>query len=204
MQDPGVICRSTYPSNVHSSMKQQISTQLSHPFIESFNCTINRREDLEADLVGFEDALASSSHARFSSVTLQLLVPCMRLILPCIRLHKESQGTSEAPLLAGVASMQARGRCWALLGAARLWLVAPAAGTDPAMKFALKKQHLSAHQEHDLQPEIEVSMPLLLEYYKPRDYHCWTHEFVPLKCTHVLNIHTVSLFCYYDFLLYVI
>lgn len=102
----------------------------------------------------------------------------MRLILPGIRLHLEHQGTSKAPLVAGVANMQARGRCWALLGAARLWLVAPAAGTDPAMKFALKKLHLTAHQEHDLQPEIEVQ--LLPEYYHTEIYLCGTQKFALL------------------------
>lgn len=153
-----------------------------------------RREGVDADEVGIEDALASSRHARFSSVARQLLVPCMRLILPGIRLHTETQGTGGAPLVAGVANMQARGRCWALLGAARLWLVAPAAGTDPAMKFALKKQHLTAHHDHDLQPEIEVPLPR--EYHKSRAYQCGTQEFAPLKCTHVLNIHTMSIYGY--------
>ena len=96
---------------------------------------------------------------RFSVVAPQLLVPCVRLVLAGTRLHTGSQDSSVSPLAASLAGMQARGRCWALLGAARLSLVAPAAGTDPAMKFALKKRHLTAHQEHDLQPEIEVPLP---------------------------------------------
>lgn len=106
------------------------------------------------DLQGCEEALAGSSHARFHSVALHLLVPCITLVLSGCN---PPSGASQRPAGSSlIADMQARGRSYALLGAARLALAAPAAGTDPAMKFALKKRHLMAHQQHELQPEIEV------------------------------------------------
>lgn len=49
-----------------------------------------------------------------------------------------------------------RGRAWALLGAARLALVAPAPGVDPAAKYGLQRGHLLRRLAEELAPELQV------------------------------------------------
>ncbi|KAK9809153.1 hypothetical protein WJX72_010301 [[Myrmecia] bisecta] len=49
---------------------------------------------------------------------------------------------------------------WVLLGALRLHLVLPPLGTDPAGKYALKRQHLLDIITHSVQPETQVRQAL--------------------------------------------
>ena len=49
-----------------------------------------------------------------------------------------------------------RGQTWALLGALQLHLVAPPAGTDPAAKNALKRDHLLRVLRQDILPDLEA------------------------------------------------
>jgi len=99
-------------------------------------------------------ALRSSTHERFASVGPELLLPVARLINSHVTCG--SAGGSNASLADTAADVRARGRSWMLLGAARLALVAPSAGTDPARKAALEQRRLRAFVDRELQPEIEV------------------------------------------------
>ena len=49
-----------------------------------------------------------------------------------------------------------RGQTWALMGALQLHLVAPPAGTDPAAKNALKRDHLLRVLRQDILPDLEA------------------------------------------------
>lgn len=55
----------------------------------------------------------------------------------------------------------ARGKAWALLGLARLHLVQPPKGEDPAGKAALKQAHLHRIVAQELLPELQVINALL-------------------------------------------
>lgn len=52
----------------------------------------------------------------------------------------------------------ARGGAWALLGAARLALVAPAPGIDPAAKYGLQRAHLLRRLAEELAPQLQVCL----------------------------------------------
>ncbi len=99
-------------------------------------------------------ALQSSTHERFASVGPELFLPVARLI----NSHAAwgAGGEGNASLADAAADVRARGRSWMLLGAARLALVAPSAGTDPARKAALEQRRLRDLVDRELQPEIEV------------------------------------------------
>ena len=97
-------------------------------------------------------AFRSSSHERFASVGPELLLPVARLIDS----HAAWGVEDNASLADTAADVRARGRSWVLLGAARLALVVPSAGTDPARKAALEQRRLRDFVDRELQPEIEV------------------------------------------------
>lgn len=54
----------------------------------------------------------------------------------------------------------ARGGAWARLGAARLTLVAPAPGVDPAAKYGLQRAHLLRRLAEELAPQLQVCLPV--------------------------------------------
>eukprot|EP00884_Botryococcus_braunii_P010665 jgi/Botrbrau1/195/Bobra.0022s0175.1 len=86
-------------------------------------------------------AASQSRHATFVEVAAPLLRPCLEACLA-------GDGGPEAASL--------RGRAWALLGAARLALVSPPRGTDPASKYAFKRNHLLRMVFSDLLPQLQV------------------------------------------------
>ena len=85
------------------------------------------------------------------------LLPCMDGILSNAA-HPSKAASS--PLEADMA----RGRAWALLGVARLHLVQPPRGVDPAGKAALKQAHLRQRIQDELQPELQVRLLVKLGY----------------------------------------
>ena len=58
------------------------------------------------------------------------------------------------------ADQAARGAAWAYLGAARLHLVLPPTGADPAAKHALKRAHVLRVLHEEVAPGLEVGAPL--------------------------------------------
>lgn len=87
----------------------------------------------------FATLLRTTHHQRLASVLDPLLLPALELLLSNCDPAADGEATSAA---ARLSTMAAQGTCWALLGAARLQLVAPPAGIDPAGKYALKARHL--------------------------------------------------------------
>lgn len=108
----------------------------------------------EMNIDGLGQALQSSSHEKFAAIGPELVLPAVQLVN-----GHAAPGTAGASRATGVETsedLRARGRSWVLVGAARLALVTPAAGTDPARKAALKQQRLRGFIDRELQPEIEV------------------------------------------------
>ena len=111
----------------------------------------------EIDVDGLGRAMRSSSHARFAAVGPEHVLPAVHLV------ERWAGQAAEGGDAAGsqdvlAEDMRVRGKCWTLVGAARLALVAPAAGTDPARKAALQQQRLRGFLERELQPELEVNV----------------------------------------------
>jgi hypothetical protein len=95
--------------------------------------------------------LASAEHPVLKAVAEPVLRPCV-----------------EACLAPGTRSdTAARGAAWALLGAARLALVAPPAGADPAGKHAFKRAHLLRVVDEEVLPELWVRALL---FFYPVDF----------------------------------
>ncbi|KIY91881.1 hypothetical protein MNEG_16082, partial [Monoraphidium neglectum] len=87
--------------------------------------------------------LEGSCHDTLREAAPQLLLPCIESAL--------LQGGGGGGGGAWERRLSALGRAWALLGAARLQLVAPPAGVDPAGKYGLKRDALLAYVQHMLQ-----------------------------------------------------
>lgn len=83
----------------------------------------------------------ASVHATFSAIESQLLRPCLEACLA------EEEGSSGS---------RAAGCGWALLGAARLALVSPPQGIDPAAKYAFKRAHLLRLVSSEILPRLQV------------------------------------------------
>jgi midasin len=64
--------------------------------------------------------------------------------------------TSKAMRVKSPQELAARGQAWALLGGARLALVAPAPGVDPAAKYSLQRAHLLRRLAEELAPELQA------------------------------------------------
>lgn len=83
----------------------------------------------------------ASGHATFSAIEGQLLRPCLEA---CLAAEEGPSGSRLA------------GSGWAYLGAARLALVSPPQGTDPAAKYAFKRAHLLRLVSSDILPRLQV------------------------------------------------
>ena len=114
----------------------------------AFNC----RVALDVDVLGM--AFQSSTHERFASIGPKLLLPVVQLINGHVA--RGMGGDSNLSPADTAPDVRDRGRSWVLLGAARLALVAPSAGTDPARKAALKQLRLRDFVDRELKAEIEV------------------------------------------------
>jgi hypothetical protein len=89
------------------------------------------------------ELLQASSHALFAGLVLPVLAPCL-------------EAAAAAAASGSPGREAARARAWTLLGLARLHLVAPPPGTDPARKAELRRGHLLAVIEQQTDPEIQV------------------------------------------------
>jgi hypothetical protein len=106
---------------------------------------------------GLAQALRSSSDKGFAAVGPEQVLLAVQLVKRWAARAAEGGGSAGSQDRMAE-DMRARGRCWTLVGAARLALVAPAAGTDPARKPALKQQRLRGFLERELQPQLEVNV----------------------------------------------
>ena len=117
------------------------------------------------------------------------MLPAVQLVEQ--RAAREAQGGGGARAQDVLADMRARGRCWALVGAARLALVAPAAGTDPARKAAMEQQRLRGFVERELQPELEVSRRAVTRMLCPQNIEgAWILYCFKAGCSQVIWMFT--------------
>ena len=100
-------------------------------------------------------AFASSSHAPFTQLLEAALLPCTLIILSRTA---QPATLSALPPSTDVWAREVmdRGRAWALLGMARLHLVQPPAGVDPAGKAAMKQAHLLRTVQEEVEPLLQV------------------------------------------------
>lgn len=98
--------------------------------------------------------LEQSMHQGLRSMVQPVLAP----LLQCLH-----EGTLQAaaaqtsiPAAGWHMKMAVKGHAWLLLGCARLHLVQPPAGIDPAGKYTLKKAALRSLLQHTVDPEIQV------------------------------------------------
>jgi midasin len=89
--------------------------------------------------------VASSSHTTLRDVAQPLLLPCSEAAL--------TEGAAGASWGARLARL---GHAWLLLGTARLQLVAPPGGVDPAGKYGLKRDALLTWSKEWLETEAQV------------------------------------------------
>eukprot|EP00850_Spirogloea_muscicola_P001971 SM000007S20931 [mRNA] locus=s7:964636:998915:+ [translate_table: standard] len=78
--------------------------------------------------------LSRSTHAKLRTVSQSFLLPCATILYGTAWTSTMPQGSQD---LDG-----SRGKAWTLLGAARLHLLLPADGCDPAARIAFEKEHL--------------------------------------------------------------
>jgi hypothetical protein len=108
--------------------------------------------------------LSSCSHEGLKAAAELLLLPCLDLVS-----QQQEPQPQQAPQTPGAyyaawsRGMLAQGRAWLLLGLARLQLVAPPAGIDPAGKYGLKQDALRRQQAFWVEPELQVGCLAVLE-----------------------------------------
>ncbi|KAG7670517.1 hypothetical protein KSW81_003079 [Nannochloris sp. 'desiccata'] len=90
-------------------------------------------------------AVLESSHRSLREVWPLALYPALQLLL-----------THPSILARGTSGLAARGQAWALLGLARLSLVVPPPGTDPAASYDLFRQHSLRLLTLQVEPELVV------------------------------------------------
>ncbi|KAG1662050.1 hypothetical protein FOA52_005297, partial [Chlamydomonas sp. UWO 241] len=101
--------------------------------------------------------LSSSSHAGLRQLTPSLLLPCAASLLEALAPSHSQQYGDGARVRRVLAT---HGRVWLMLGTARLHLVAPPRGIDPAGKYRLKASSLQAHIGEVLDVESAVRSAL--------------------------------------------
>ncbi|KAG2499138.1 hypothetical protein HYH03_002721 [Edaphochlamys debaryana] len=125
-------------------------------------------------------ALRGTRHALLSDLLESVLLPAFTSVADGITSSSSSRShstpstaaaaapTAAVPELSAARGLQAaraadtaaRGRSWLLLGLARLHLVVPPPGIDPAGKHALKRAHLEGRLLAEVQPEMLVRKAL--------------------------------------------
>eukprot|EP00850_Spirogloea_muscicola_P001040 SM000004S14910 [mRNA] locus=s4:133208:176671:- [translate_table: standard] len=80
--------------------------------------------------------LSRSTHAKLRAVSQTFIVPCATI------LHGTAWTSTLPEDIGSQSSDGSRGKVWTLLGAARLHLLLPADGCDPAARIAFEKEHL--------------------------------------------------------------
>jgi midasin len=100
------------------------------------------------------DVLSRSSHSTLTAVAQPLLLPCAEAIL--LPNSSSSSNTQPQHQQQWHSQLGTQGWAWLLLGCARLQLVAPPPGVDPAGRFGYKANAMQSWVSTQLEPAIQV------------------------------------------------